>query len=222
MKIATILLLGIALPGCFAALNAADPGSVVMGFTGGSTWTSPSTGICIWTIAQLGGLDWTSLFNTTPLFGRSDAARATKENAYLIWVSDFSVQILPSNSFAPAPPAGDSPLPYVVAAAPAGTATIYLSTNPASRDWSDLTNRKTWGDAVATFTRNASLVRSADNFASDTFVFTADLVSSKPFSWNGKTLDFKDLMPHGMTCSEYGQQGSGWESGTCVVKGAAQ
>ena len=35
-----------------------------------------------------------------------------------------------------------------------------------------------WGTPVATFTRNASIVRSADGLASDTFVFTADLLHS--------------------------------------------
>ena len=31
--------------------------------------------------------------------------------------------------------------------------------------------------------------------------------------------DFADMIPHGMTCFEHGQQFSSWESGTCVARG---
>jgi len=73
---------------------------------------------------------------------------------------------------------------------------------------------------VATFTRNASIVRSADGLASDNFIFTAELLHSQPFVLpNGKLFDFSDLIPHGMTCHEFGQQGSSWESGTCLARG---
>ena len=42
-----------------------------------------------------------------------------------------------------------------------------------------------WGIPVATFTRNASIVRSSDGLASDNFTFTADL----QFSQNAATLN---------------------------------
>jgi hypothetical protein len=223
MKRTISLLLGLSLVGMFLLLNAADPGGasqVVLGFAGGSQWTSQSTGICVGPSPMLGVNDWRSLFDVSPPFGTPDAAKVGKETAYLIWVSDFSVQMLPSTPPHQKPPA--DPSPYQLAFAPAGTATIYYSPTPARRDWSDLTKRSTWGEPVATFTRNASIVRSPDSFASDTFVFSADLVSSKPFTLNGKIFDFKSLIPRGMTCFEHGQLGTSWESGTCVAVGGGQ
>jgi hypothetical protein len=75
---------------------------------------------------------------------------------------------------------------------------------------------------VATLVRNASLVRSADGLASDTFIFSADLVSSKTFSLDGKHFNFRDLLQHGMTCFEFGQNFSSWEAGTCIATGGAR
>jgi len=180
---------------------------VTLGFQGGSTWTSMSntegTGICIWYFPVVGDFDVASLFET----GSAGTPVVDRAHSYLIWVSDFSAQFLPS--------------PYFLALAPAGQGTIYFSDRPDTRDWSDLTKRSTWGVPVATFIRKASLVRSGDNLITDTFVFSSELVSSKSFTLNGKHFNFKDLVPHGMTCFEYGQNGSSWEAGSCVSIGAA-
>jgi hypothetical protein len=217
MRFATTIMLGFLLLASFASLNA-QPGTsqVAIGFTGGAVWTSATTGICVWYFPVVEGLDLRFLF-TSPLFG---APVVDKEHAYLIWVSDFSVQMLPSKppfAAAPDPPPPDWP-PYKLAIVPTGTATIYFTTRPDLRDWKDLTERSTWGEPVATFTRAASIIRSPDNLASDTFVFSADLVSSKAFTWNGKSFNFRELIPRGMTCFEFGQQGSSWESGTCLAR----
>jgi hypothetical protein len=106
-----------------------------------------------------------------------------------------------------------------LALVPTGTATVYFAARPESRNWKDLSERSTWGEPVATFTRNASILRSPDGFASDTFIFTAELVSSKTFSMNGRPFNFRDLIPHGITCFENGQAGSTAETGTCVATG---
>jgi hypothetical protein len=217
MKLATTMLLVILLTGCFASLDA-QPGTsqVAISFTGGAVWTSASTGICIWYFPVVEGMELSDLF-ATPLFG---TPVVDKDHAYLIWVSDFSVQMLPSKppfATAPDPLPPDWP-PYKLALVPAGKATIYFTNRPDLRDWKDLTERSTWGEPVATFTRSASIIRSPDNLASDTFVFSADLVSSKAFTWNGKTFQFREVIPRGMTCFEFGQQGSSWESGTCVAR----
>ena len=48
------------------------------------------------------------------------------------------------------------------------------------------------------------------------------LLSSKPFKLNGVTFDFKDLIPHGMTCFETGSgndRGGDDEAGSCVAIG---
>ena len=189
------------------------PGSseVAIGFVGGSVWTSPTTGICIWRFPVVGKLGLASLFAPGP----SGGPVYDREHAYLIWVSDFSVDVVVASDHT----GGSGPLFRAVA--PAGTATIYFSETPTSRVWTDLTNRHTWGMPVATFVRERSLVRSDDDLATDTFIFSARLISSRSFSVNGSHFNFADLIPYGMTCFEHGQNGSSAESGTCVAVGAA-
>jgi hypothetical protein len=74
---------------------------------------------------------------------------------------------------------------------------------------------------VATFIREASIVRSGDNLTSDTFVFSANLISSNIINLNGIQFDFSSLIPHGMTCFEWGQNSSSWEAGNCLAIGGA-
>jgi hypothetical protein len=216
MKLATFTLPAFLLLASLPSLTAADranPGEVAIGFAGGSVWTSASTGICVWYLPVAGDLKLSSLF-ASPLFGQPTV---DKEHSYLIWVSDFSIQMLPSDP--PFQKAPALPNPYQLVLAPTGTATIYFTNRPDLRDWKDLTERSTWGEPVAVFTRKASLLRSADTFASDTFIFSAELVSSKPFKVNGESFDFKDLIPQGMTCHEHGQAFSSWEAGVCIAQG---
>ena len=207
MKFATFALLGILLLGSLASMTAAEPvgaSQVAIGFTGGLTWTSASTGICIWYFPVIGGLDLATLF-ATDSSGNPVVDRA---HSYLLWVSDFSVQPLTVPS-------------YFLALAPAGEGIVYYSSKPTTRDFSDLSKRSTWGEPVATFIREASIVRSSDNLATDTFMFSADLVISNTFSLNGIAFDFSTLIPHGMTCFEWGANGSAWEAGNCLAIGAA-
>jgi hypothetical protein len=55
---------------------------------------------------------------------------------------------------------------------------------------------------------------------------SAVLTSSTPFTLGGKTFDFKDLLPHGMTCFETGftgnDEGGDDEAGTCIAIGPAK
>jgi len=205
MKLVTFVLLGILLLCVFPAV--ADPpprdSEVVIGFTGGSTWTSESTGTCIWYFPVLGDLDLGSLFATDV----SGNPVIDKKHSYLIWVSDWSVQAVFGNA------------PFTLAVVPSGTATIYYSNNPTSRDWHDLSDRRTWGVPVAQFVRGAGLLQTTDNWASGKFYFSAPLVSSKAFSVSGKRFNFSDLIPNGMTCFEDGQAGSTSEAGSCIAIG---
>lgn len=198
--------------GLMAALPAwaGDPAGasqVAIAVRGGSTWTSPSTGICIWYLPLVGDLNLGSLFSGAPTVDR--------EHAYLVWVSDFSVEVLQASA------AVGGTGSYFVALAPAGEATIYFSDTPGTRDFSNLSERSTWGEPVATFVRKASLLRSNDDLASDTFIFSAKLVSSDTFSLNGKHFNFADLIPNGMTCFEYGESFSTVEFATCTAIGSA-
>ena len=155
MKLATIALLGILLLGSFASMQAADPAGtseVVLAFTGGSQFTSDTTGVCIWYPLLLGDLGMGSLFGPLPLPRISN-----KEHAYLIWVSDFeSVPLVPFSR----PPSSNGL--FTVQLVPTGTATIYFSDRPDTRVWTDLTKRGSWGDPVATFVRKAGIFQSTD------------------------------------------------------------
>ncbi len=220
MKLATIAVLGILLLGSFASMTAADPAGVsqvVMAFTGGSVdpagpgSINPSTNtICLFYPVLLGDLDLASLFA---------ASSVDKEHAYLIWVSDYTMVGVTPFKLAPAINGNIG-----MALVPTGTATIYFTTNPLSRIWTDLTNRGTWGQPVATFVREAGLFQSIDAFNSGTIVLSSKLVSSKPFKLNGKTYNFRDLMPQGMTCVEAGlitgNTGGDAEAGTCIAIGS--
>ena len=212
MKRATIMLMAFALLGVLVPLNAQTPAvasQVVIGFTGGSVWTSGSTGTCIWYFPVLGNLDLKSLFaSDTP----SGAPIIDKEHAYLIWVSNWSIQTMFANP-------GFGGVTLSLAVVPAGGGTIYFNNNPTSRDWRNPANPGNLGVPVATFVRGAGLFQSADSWTSDKFYFSAPLVSSKTFGVNGKQFNFRNLIPHGMTCFEYGQAGSTSEAGSCTAMG---
>ncbi len=200
-----VLLLVVSLPAWAQYPLNAGAGASQIAFSGGATWTSTTTGICILYFPVVGDLDLTSLFMTDS----SGNPIVNRAHSYLLWVSDFSVQPLPITS-------------YFLALAPAGEGTIYYTSRPDKRDFSDLTKRSTWGTPMATFIRRASLIRSGDNLVTDTFVFSADLVISSTFSLNGIPFDFSSLIPHGMTCFDHGQNGSSWEAGTCIAIGGSR
>jgi hypothetical protein len=212
MKLATVFLVAIALLILGAPLNAAPPGGssqVLVAFTGGSMWTSATTGTCVWYFPILGNMPLSSLF-------ASDANGAPvidKEHAYFVWVSDWSIQTMFNNT-------GFGGSNIALAVVPAGTAVIYYTNNPAARDWSDVTRRGTWGTPVAKFVRGAGLFQSPDNFTlTDKFYFSAPLIASKTFNMGSREFNFHDLMPHGITCFEYGQQFSTTETGSCFSMG---
>jgi hypothetical protein len=227
MRLATIILLALAAVGALHPVCAGDQASAsatVISFAGGSAWNADySGGTCVWYLPVVGNLSLDSLF--------SDPKNPSKETAYLVWVSEFTVQMLPAAApFQPAPASGAQAQPYTLVLAPTGTGTVYFQSDPSKRVWPKATastpvtpaslKNMNWGIPVATFTRNVSLVRSTDGLTSDTFVFTADLEHSIGFQLpNGQLFDFADMIPHGMTCFEYGQQFSSWESGTCVARG---
>ncbi|HYW44623.1 MAG TPA: hypothetical protein VE959_17310 [Bryobacteraceae bacterium] len=203
MKLATIVTLGILLLGSFASLNAQPAGTsqVVMAYINEEPLPAPLPGfdgLCLIYYTMVGDLDLKSLF-AGPLFGTPVVDRA---HAYFIWVSDYKAQELSNNQ------------EFTFFLIPEGTATIYYTNRPDLRDW---TKRDTWGEPVATFVRKAAMFQSRDGGFSGTFANTAELVSSNPFNLNGKTFNFKDLIPQGMTCFETAV--GDYEAGTCVAIG---
>ena len=101
-----------------AGLNAADPAGTsqtVISFAGGSVWNADfSGGTCVWYFPVVGNLDFESLF--------SDPKNASKETSYLVWVSEFTVQMMTAAPpFLPAPASPNQAPPYALAFAPSGT-----------------------------------------------------------------------------------------------------
>jgi hypothetical protein len=185
MKTSTFVLMGILLMGSFASTRAADPAGasqMAMAFTGVTVMTSESTGICIAYWPIIGEFDVKSLF-AGPSFGTHVA---DKEHAYLIFVSDWSVTVLPPNGA----------FNFLGMFVP-GEATLYYSNRPDLRDWRDPTNRRTWGEPVAKFERSAGLFQSADGGMSGTVTFSPPLTSSSTFPLGGKPFNFRTLIPHG-------------------------
>ncbi len=205
MKTATIVLLGAlllgALPSMLADEKRTDPagaGKVVLSFTNGGASTGS---VCIFFPLLLGDLKLGSLF------APSDAPVVDKEHARLIWVSDYTGEQVASFS-------GSAFTLFLI---PTGTGTFYFKEHPAERIWTNMEDRSSWGEPVARFVRKAGIFQSLDGGNSGTMISSSELVSSKPFRLNGKMFNFKDLIPHGMTCYE---TGSGTEeNGACVAIG---
>ena len=217
MRFATLVTLSILLVGSLVPLNAANPtavGQVAISLIGGSTWNSNYTaGTCWGYLPMLGGLGISqTLFGGQEPELFSDPTHPSMQTAYFMWVSDFQTIPLPT-------PDGQA---FTVVLVPSGTATVYYTDTPASRyltNMRDITTRASWGDPVATFTRHAGHLQTADNFASDSMTFWAELVSSKNFTIKGNQFNFKDLIPYGMTCFEDGRNFSTSEATTCVAAG---
>jgi len=209
MKFATFALLGILLLGVYASLNAQPAGTsqVVMAYMNEklpSSATLPGyDGLCLIYYTLVGDLDLNSLFAGGPFgFGSPVVDRA---HAHFIWASDYTAQPLGQN---------EAFTSFLITE---GTATIYYSSTPEQRHFDHPADRSSWGEPVATFVRKGGMFQSTDGGTSGTFANTALLVSSTPFQLNGKTFDFKNLIPYGMSCFE--TIVGDYETGSCVAIG---
>lgn len=189
---------------------------VFLAFTGGSVWTSLTTGTCIWYFPVLGDLPTSSLFAPDKSGG---APVINKEHAYFIWVSDWQIQ---DGNVYENPGLGEmsgkANSAVTLANVPAGTATIYYKSDPLARDFSNIADRSTWGKPIATLRRGAGLFQSPDGFeVSDRFFFSAQILTSRTVNLPGRTFDFRNVMPFGMNCYEFGQNYSTTETGSCTT-----
>jgi hypothetical protein len=185
-------------------------------FTGGSVWGQGLNGTCMWYFPVMGDLPLSALFAPDD----SGSPKVDMQHAYFLWVSDWTVQdqnIYQNAGF------GDSTLPYATmtyAIVPAGTATIYYTEDPATRDLEDPNDRSSWGRPVAKFVRGSGLFQSPDGFQyTDRFFFSAQLVKSQEITLHGQPFNFRSLIPHGMSCFEFGQNMSMTETGSCTAMG---
>ena len=211
MKFATVVLLGILLMGSSLSLNAqpAAISQVVTAYINETPLPDPipndgNTGLCLVYYTMIGDLGLNSLFMPDTL----GYPQVDRQHAYFIWVSDYNWQSVPTH-----PNALPNPnTVFSVTMILQGTATIYYTERPDLRNWND---RSTWGNPVAKFVRRTGMFQSLDGGNSGTFANTAELVSSKPFPFQGKTFNLKDVIPQGMTCFE--TIVGPYEAGTCVA-----
>ena len=205
MKFATMVLLGILLLGSSAALKADDSvgtAEVVYAFTtvqdpDKKGWCDDKTKTCVCFIylPLVSGVDEKALFKD---------GVPSEANARLTWVSEFpSEQTMLVNP------------PFSLFMVPTGPAAIYFDATPGKKR--NPRDPKTLGEIVARFNRKAGLFVSTGSGV-DPFVSSADLVWSMPFVLDGKWFNFRDLIPHGITCHEV-MSSTGTEAGSCVATG---
>lgn len=205
MKFATMVLVGIALLGSCASLQADDivrTGEVAYAFTSvpdpdNKGWCDDKlkTCVCFIYLPVVSGIEEKALFKD---------GVPSEAKAHLTWVSEFPAEqtMLPN-------------APFTLFVVPTGPAAIYYDSNPGKKR--NPRDPKTLGEIVARFNRKAGLFVSTGSGV-DPFVSSADLVWSAPFVLNGKWFNFRDLIPHGITCHEV-VSSTGIEAGTCVATG---
>jgi hypothetical protein len=98
------------------------------------------------------------------------------------------------------PPLPQTPNGLTMTTAPilaGGTYSIYYNPDPPARDFNNIADFGT-GQLVARFERFAGLYV-ADQGATGGYIFSAKLIWSTDFVVNGKTVNFRELTPHGVT-----------------------
>jgi hypothetical protein len=117
----------------------------------------------------------------------------SKDTAY------FTVR-LTGASAAPVPlPVEPEPELAVSIIPPGAQFTIFYNASPSQRDWSDPSSFEQ-GVPIAVFEESA-LINGSLN------VFSSRLIDSTPINFNGQRIDFKKLVPNGVTITNFGNDG---------------
>ena len=96
---------------------------------------------------------------------------------------------------------------------------IYLDRDPnmIPQTWADLDSFSD-GELVATFQESALMT--ATTVEGGLFnLFSSDLIFSRRFEFNGQKIDFKKLVPNGVTSTNFGSANSGAAIGTAIARG---
>jgi hypothetical protein len=172
----TILLLGCLLP---SEAQEEIPAAQTVWQHVGRIYVNPSTGKAIYAgyVVHLSGIS-ASLFDGSP----------SEATAYFT----FSTDII---SLTPIPSNGDLTL-YLVSA---GTFNVYYNASPHG-DWSDPRTFSS-GQLIATFARHQSLFPEFKTVG--VHALSETLQSSETFTFNGQALNFKNMVPHGITFASF-------------------
>ena len=129
------------------------------------------------------------------------AGAPSKDTAY------FTLRITeptPAPIFFPTPP--DPLLPLVTLLGPGAQFTVYFDPEPTGRPWTD---PKTFGDPlfpeygmpIAVFEESALLGTGISGTSFN--VFSSRLIDSTPIDFDGQRIDFKKLVPNGVTTTNF-------------------
>ena len=165
------------IPDAFAAEGL--PASEVVWQHVGRLYVNPNTGKALYVgyLVHIDGIT-SSLFNGAP----------SEATAYFT----FSTDVL---SLTPMPSNGNVGLSLVSA----GAFNVYYNSSP-NGDWSNPATFSS-GQLIATFTRAESLAPFIGAIA--THSLSESLSSSRRFTFDGKTYNFKRMTPHGITFSQF-------------------
>lgn len=147
-------------------------------------------------IAFIEGID-------SPLFYDGDTTLPGIDTAY------FTARVTKPLPFPPLGFPNGLPVPETDLTAlvfsPGGQFTVFYNSNPVSRDWT-----KPWtfsqGVPVAVFEESALLeTRALADYPGVYFnTFSSRLIDSRPFKFKGQRIDFRKLVPNGVTVTNFG------------------
>ena len=146
------------------------------------------TGEFVGYVAFIEGVD-------NPLF----AGPPSKDTAY------FTVRITEPTPFPIVLPVEQDPALTVQLVMPGGQFTVFYNANPTPRDW-DKPDTFSDGVPIAVFEESALLSSQAFGTFPGVFSnkFSGRLIDSKPIHFKGQKIDFKKIVPHGVTGTNFG------------------
>ena len=157
-------------------------GAVAFHFVGDLTYGDPPE--LVGYAAFIEGID-------SPLF----AGEPSKDTAY------FTVRITSSMPFPIALPVEPDPELSVDLLPPGMQFTVFFNSSPGPREWND-PDTFSEGVPIAVFEESALLSNSGSAASSN--VFSSRLIGSTPIDFNGQRVDFKHMVPNGVTTTNFG------------------
>ena len=165
-----------------AVVKRVPAGAVAFHFVGDLTYGAPPE--LVGYVAFIEGVD-------SPLF----AGDPSKDTAY------FTVRVTSDMPFPiplPVEPDPDLSLSMLV---PGMQFTVFFNPSPGPRDWSH-PDTFSEGVPIAVFEESA-LLSNSGSFASAN-AFSSRLIDSMPIDFNGQRVDFKKMVPNGVTATNFG------------------
>lgn len=165
-----------------AVVKRVPAGAVAFHFVGDLTYGAPPE--LVGYVAFIEGVD-SSLFAGDP----------SKDTAH------FTLRITGGMPMPVYPPIEPDPDLSISMLPPGTEFTVFFNPSPGARDWSD-PGTFSEGVPIAVFEESA-LLGNSGSFASFS-TFSSRLIDSMPIDFNGQKVDFKKMMPNGVTITNFG------------------